>query len=117
LPVADNLLSWASRDNLYSTDPFITLYTIGLNKVKNQASFNWKQLEACLDNNPDFVPLLKIAYNHYMASGQQEKALKTAVHILEIYPAYNEWQPLGKAIETLTNNSNILGDSGEQTSS
>lgn len=117
LPVADKLLSWASRDNLYYTDPFITLYAIRLNEAKNQPEINWKQLEETIDKNPDFFPLLKIAYNLYMASGQNEKALKTAVHILDIYPGYKDWQPLGKVIETLRNDSNSFGDTGEQSSS
>lgn len=117
LPIADKLLSWASRDNLYYTDPFITLYGIRLNKAKKQSEISWKQLEDTIDKNPDFVPLLKIAYNLYMASGQNEKALKTAEHVLDIYPAYKEWQPLEKAMETLRNDSNFFGDTGEQSSS
>lgn len=114
LPVAGKLLEWASRNNTYYSDPFITLFNIRLNNSKNQTEINLQQLEDCLAKNPDFVPLLTTAYRFYLASGQQQKALKTAVHILDIYPAYNDWQPLVKTIETLTKEINSFGDSGEQ---
>jgi tetratricopeptide (TPR) repeat protein len=114
LSIADNLLNWASRDGLYYSDPYITLYSVRIKKALGKNVINFQQLEGSLEKNPDFVPLLTIAYAHHMATGQKQKALQTAVHILDIFPGYNDWQPLGKSIKTLTAKSISLGEPGEQ---
>jgi tetratricopeptide (TPR) repeat protein len=61
-------------------------------------------LEESVIQQPDFVPLLKLAGGYYELIGQPDKAVEIFTHILELYPGEHAWLGYEKKIAKYNEN-------------
>ena len=79
-------------------DPFVLWYWIKWYIETGDREKLVQKLEEAAILQPDFVPLLRLTGEYFERIGDQNKAVETYTHILEIYPGDPAWLGYEKKI-------------------
>ena len=79
-------------------DPFVLWYRIKWYMKTGDRDKLVQELEEAAILQPDFVPLLRLTGDYYYLIGEQDKAIETFTHILELYPGEPAWLRYNKKI-------------------
>ena len=88
-------------------DPFVLLYYIKWYMKTGDTEKMVQALKDAAKRQPDFVPTLRLVGNYYELIGEQEKAVDTFSHILELYPGESAWLIYEKNIIAYNENNKV----------
>lgn len=91
-PLAGHLIERIKK--IYPRDPFLTLIDLKYKRKFTNQPLSTEEIEAALADHPDFIPLISLAMDVYLAKGDKENAIGMITRLLTLYPGIGSWRSL-----------------------